>query len=69
MCGIDVLNRKTGKPDGKRRQKILVAAFERGLILLGCGEAGIRVCPPLCINEGQLDIGLRLMEDAITAVA
>lgn len=69
MCGIDIMNRKTGKPDGKRRQKILVAAFERGLILLGCGEAGIRVCPPLCINEGQLDIGLRVMEETIAAVA
>lgn len=68
MCGFDILNKKTGKPDPKRRQKILVAAFERGLILLGCGEAGIRVCPPLCINEGQLDIGLRLLDETIAAV-
>lgn len=68
MCGFDIVNRKTGKGDGKRRQKILVAAFERGLILLGCGETGIRICPPLCINEGQLDIGLRLLDETIASV-
>ena len=68
MCGFDIVNRKTGKGDNKRRQKILVAAFERGLILLGCGEFGIRICPPLCINEGQLDIGLRLLDETIASV-
>ncbi len=68
MCGVDVVSRRTGKGDAKRREKILQAAFERGLILLGCGEAGIRFCPPLCINEAQLDVGLKLFDEAVATV-
>src|SRR3990170_170956 len=64
MCGIDVVNRKTGKADPKLREKLLRTSFERGLILLPCGENGIRFCPPLCINETQLDVGLKLFDES-----
>lgn len=67
MCAFDVINRRTGKTDSKLRNKVLQSAFERGLILLGCGESSIRVVPPLCINETQLDVGLRLIEEAVAA--
>ncbi len=68
MCALDVISRKTGKGDAKRRERILQAAFQRGLILLGCGEHAIRFCPPLCINETQLDVGLKLFDEAVTTV-
>jgi len=68
MCGVDIINRKTGRPDPKVRAKILQGAFERGLILLPCGESAIRFCPPLCINETQLDVGLKLFDEAIAAL-
>jgi len=68
MCALNVVSRRTGKGDAKRRDRILQAAFERGLILLGCGEHAIRFCPPLCINEAQLDIGLRLFDEAVATV-
>lgn len=68
MCAVDVINKKTGKGDAKLREKVIKASFERGLILLPCGEIGIRFVPPLCINETQLDVGIKLFDEAIATV-
>lgn len=68
MCAIDVVNRRSAKGDPKLREKILLEAFQRGLVLLPCGDSTIRVCPPLCINETQLDVGLRLFDEAVATV-
>jgi 4-aminobutyrate aminotransferase len=67
MRAVDVVNRKTGKPDTKLRARILQASFDRGLILLPCGDTGIRFSPPLCINKTQLDVGLRLFDEVLGA--
>ncbi len=69
MAGVDVISRKAGKTDVKLRKRILAESFEKGLILLPCGEAGIRFCPPLCINETQLDVGLKLFDEVLSAIA
>ncbi len=68
MCAADVVNRKSGKPDPKLREKLLRCAFERGLVLLPCGESAVRFCPPLCINETQLDVGLKLLDESLAMV-
>jgi len=68
MCGIDVLDPETGKLDSKRRDRIVIEAFERGVIMLGCGEATLRFCPALSITEDQLLVGLQIFEDAVAAV-
>ncbi|MEK6800100.1 MAG: acetyl ornithine aminotransferase family protein [Planctomycetota bacterium] len=65
MCGADVLNKRTGQGDAKLRERILLGAFERGLILLPCGEFSIRFCPPLCIDETRLDVGLKTFDEAL----
>jgi len=69
MCGVDVVNRRSGKPDPRLRHRILQASFQRGLILLPCGQAGIRFCPPLCINETQLDVGLKTFDEVLATLA
>jgi 4-aminobutyrate aminotransferase len=68
MCGLDVINPKTGTADPKLREKILQAAYDRGLILLGCGETAIRFCPPLCITKEELETGVALFDQAIASV-
>lgn len=68
MIGVDVVSRRTGKLDAARRGKILQECFQRGLILLGCGESAIRIIPPLCINEAQVDVGLKVLDEAIATV-
>jgi 4-aminobutyrate aminotransferase len=52
--------------DPQRRHDVILAAFQRGLLLLGCGKAGIRFCPALCVSAEQVDIALELFEQAIT---
>ena len=69
MCAADVINRRTGKGDVKLRKRVIESAFERGLILLPCGEFAIRFCPPLCINEAQLDVGIRLLDEALSLLS
>ena len=60
MTAVDVVN-ATGEPDPKHREAIIDDAFEHGLLLLGCGEHGIRCCPPLCVTTEQIEKGLELL--------
>lgn len=69
MRAVDIVNKQTGKADPKLRNRIAADAFERGLILLPCGDTAVRFCPPLCINEAQLDVGLNIFEDILNAEA
>jgi 4-aminobutyrate aminotransferase len=68
MVGVDVIDPATGEGDAERREQIVHAAFERGLILLGCGAHALRFCPPLCITDGQLETGLKLFEQAVEQI-
>ncbi|MGW2964111.1 acetyl ornithine aminotransferase family protein [Streptomyces sp. NPDC001220] len=43
--------------------------FERGLLVLDCGDQSIRISPPLVITEEHVKIGLRLLGQALEAVA
>ncbi|HYH63821.1 MAG TPA: acetyl ornithine aminotransferase family protein [Urbifossiella sp.] len=47
------------------REAVIQAAFGRGLLLLGCGEAGIRFCPPLCVTAAQVETALALLADVL----
>ena len=70
MIGVDVVkSRNLSRPDPETRDRIIAEAFQRGLLLLGCGDAGIRVCPPLCINATQMEVGLDVFSEAIATVA
>jgi len=68
MVGVDVVNRKTGRPYRALRDRIFAEAFRRGIILLGCGDATIRFSPPLLLNRTQLDVGLNVLDEAIATV-
>jgi 4-aminobutyrate aminotransferase len=49
----------------KRRDELVQAAFRRGLLLLGCGEAAVRFCPPLCVTPEQVDTALGLLDGVL----
>jgi 4-aminobutyrate aminotransferase len=55
-------------PSGAHREKVIQAAFHRGLLLLGCGETAIRFCPPLCITAAQVETCLRVLDGVLGAV-
>jgi 4-aminobutyrate aminotransferase len=44
-------------------------AFERGLLVLGCGESSVRISPPLVIGREQAQTAQRLFADAVADVA
>lgn len=70
MIGVDIVeNKRAHKPAPELRDRICQEAFRRGLILLPAGETTIRVCPPLCMNKVQLEVGLNVLEEAIATVA
>jgi len=47
---------------------IITAARERGLLLITCGTNTLRFVPPLIISEDEIDQGMKILEEAFTAV-
>jgi 4-aminobutyrate aminotransferase len=69
MIGIElVLDKATREPATALRNRVEVAAFERGLMMLGCGETSLRLCPPLIVNQHEATIALDILEEALTQV-
>lgn len=69
MIGVELVkNRETREPATELRNRVEELAFERGLIILGCGETSIRLCPPLIVNEDEATVALDILEDALTQV-
>jgi 4-aminobutyrate aminotransferase len=67
MIGVEfVRDRKRKYPAEELRERIVELAFERGLILLGCGKSVIRIAPPLSVSKPEMDEGLTILEEAIT---
>ena len=68
MIGIELVeDQHTRKPAGALRDRIVDLAFERGLLLLGCGESSIRLCPPLIISQDEMDVALDILEECVLA--
>jgi 4-aminobutyrate aminotransferase len=64
-----VRDRHTREPDPHMRNEVVQQAFRRGLLLLGCGESGIRLSPALIINKAQIDTAVEIFDAAIDAAA
>lgn len=64
MMAVDVVN-ADGSPAPAVRDKIIDTAFEKGLLLLGCGESAIRFCPALCITTEQVEACLGILETLV----
>ncbi|MDM8008241.1 MAG: aminotransferase class III-fold pyridoxal phosphate-dependent enzyme [Phycisphaerae bacterium] len=70
LLAVDVRKpRRSQTPAGQLRERIITESFRRGLLLWGCGDTTIRFCPPLCINQVQLEVGLNVFEEAVATVA
>jgi 4-aminobutyrate aminotransferase len=54
-----------GDPDPDRREKILLACFDRGLILLPCGDGAIRFIPSLTVTRGIIDTAVDIFEESL----
>ncbi|MGB6191420.1 MAG: acetyl ornithine aminotransferase family protein [Terracidiphilus sp.] len=69
MIGIELVKDKTTRePAATLRNRVESLAFERGLMILGCGETSLRLCPPLIVSEEEATVALDILEDALTQV-
>lgn len=68
MIGVELVKDPTTREKAPAwRDAVVDACFDRGLLLLGCGESSIRWSPPLVINRRQSEAALSIFSDALRA--
>jgi 4-aminobutyrate aminotransferase len=51
------------------RDQLVQECYQRGLLVLGCGQNNLRFSPPLTVNRNEVDEALHIFESALTALA
>lgn len=70
MVGAELVrDRDTREPAPDIRDAVVQACFRRGLLLLGCGKSTLRFCPPLVIDEGDVETAMEILDAALADVA
>ncbi len=70
MVGVEfVKDRENKEPAREWRNQIIKKAFQKGLLLLGCGENSIRFCPALSVTAAEIDKCLSIFDDVVKEVA
>ena len=59
MCAFDL-------PTTEIRDRVRKIAFDKGLLILGCGTSTLRFRPRLAITEDELDEGIGILTDALS---
>lgn len=52
-------------PSTDIRDKVIKVAYNKGLMILGCGEKSIRFRPPLNVSTDEIDKGIAILEESI----
>lgn len=69
MVGMELVeDRSSLRPAITLRDDVVQRAFEHGLLLLGCGESTVRFCPPLVVDEQQVNTALEIVDTVLTAL-
>ena len=55
--------------DADTAADVEVEAFKRGLLVLTCGDRGVRMSPPLVVNAEEIKTAVRIFAEAAAAVA
>jgi 4-aminobutyrate aminotransferase len=64
MIGIELVKDLQSKEKAvEERSQVIQACFQKGLLILGCGENVIRFCPPLIITQREADTALTILEE------
>ncbi len=70
MIGVELVkDRATKERASDWRNAVIRKAFEKGLLVLGCGDNTIRFCPALIVTEEEVDMCLSIFEEALREVA
>ena len=69
MIGIELVKDKTTRePAAELRNRVETVAFEKGLMILGCGETSLRLCPPLIVSKEEASVALDILEESLAQV-
>ncbi|MBI3933360.1 MAG: acetyl ornithine aminotransferase family protein [Acidobacteria bacterium] len=69
MVGIELVrDRATKEPAGDERNHWVRMAFEKGLLVLGCGLNSLRLMPPLVVNRRQVDFAVDVLDQCLTEI-
>lgn len=69
MIGVELVRDRTTKERATaERDRVVLAMFRRGVLVLGAGPNAIRLSPPLVLTREQADIALAVFDAALTAV-
>ena len=68
MIGVEfVTDKQTNTPAPEIRDRVEVACFERGLIILGAGTNAIRWSPPLILTKENVDVAIEIFDQAVAS--
>lgn len=66
MLAVEIVkDQETREAAGEWRNQIELLAYERGLLILGCGENSIRIAPPLILKQEEADVALDILEECM----
>jgi 4-aminobutyrate aminotransferase len=69
MIGVELVrDRQTKERAPDERNAVVLACFNRGLLILGAGKNSIRLSPPLVLTREQADVAVRILDEALTEV-
>jgi 4-aminobutyrate aminotransferase len=67
MIGVEIVkDQATRESAPALRDRIVDLAFERGLLILGCGENSVRLAPPLIVHSHECEVALEILEECVT---
>ena len=70
MVGVELVkDRETKERASDWRNEVIQKAFQKGLLLLGCGENTIRFSPALTVTGEEIDTCLSIFEESLREVA
>jgi len=66
MIGMEfVKDRRSKEPYPELIERVTMRAFQKGLLLLGCGKSAFRIAPPLVLDEYDVDTGMGILEECL----
>ena len=69
MVGVELVkDRETKERAVSWRDDLIKQAFQKGLLLLGCGQNTIRFCPALTVTDEEVDVCLNILEESLRDV-
>jgi 4-aminobutyrate aminotransferase len=69
MIGVELVKeKKTKEHAAEERDRVVEAAFERGVLFLGAGPSTVRISPGLVVTKEEADVAVDVLEECISIV-